>query len=133
MLPCHCKPKIYLRFFDTQFWTRGFPRKYIFRFLKSAPSPRYTIFDLRLPPCNQISEGRPPLGNTSSEAGALPLEVRIGNDWDRIFSKSKFVHSFLETNFPRFMLPCELKIYFRFFLNLHLPFDTQFWTRGSPL
>ena len=35
--------------FDTQFWTGGFP------------------------PCNAISEGRPPLSNTSSEAGALPL------------------------------------------------------------
>ena len=90
-------------------------RKYIYGFSKSAPTPRYTILDSRLPPCNAISEGRPLLSNTSSEAGALPLEVRIENDWDQIFSKSKFVHSFLETNF-------------RFFLNLHLPFDTQFMT-----
>ena len=48
-------------------------RKYFFGFSKSAPTPRYTILDLRLPPCNAISEGRPPLSNTSSEAGALPL------------------------------------------------------------
>ena len=74
-------------------------RKYIYGFSKSAPTPRYTILDSRLTPCNAISEGRPPLRNTSSEAGALPLEVRIENDWDQIFFKSKFVHSFLETTF----------------------------------
>ena len=33
-----------------------------------------------------ISEGRLPLCNTSSEAGALPSEVRIENDSDRKFS-----------------------------------------------
>ena len=64
-------------------------RKYIYGFSKSAPTPRYTILDSRLPPCNAISKGRPPLSNTSSEAGALPLEVRIDNDSDRTFSKSK--------------------------------------------
>ena len=74
-------------------------RKYIFGFSKSVPTPRYTILNSRLPPCNAISEGRPPLSNTSSEAGALPLEGRIQNDSDRIFSKSKFVHCFLETTF----------------------------------
>ena len=74
-------------------------RKYIYGFSKSAPTPRYTILDSRLTPCNAISKGRPPLSNTSSEAGALPLEVRIENDWDQIFFKSKFVHSFLETTF----------------------------------
>ena len=31
-----------------------------------------SIMDSKLPPCNAISEGRPPLSNTSSEAGALP-------------------------------------------------------------
>ena len=74
-------------------------RKFIYGFSKSAPTPRYTILDTRLPPCNAISEGRPLLSNTSSEAGALPLEVHIENDWDQIFFKSKFVHSFLETTF----------------------------------
>ena len=74
-------------------------RKYIYGFSKSAPTPRYTILDSRLPPCNAISEGRPPLSNTSSEAGALPLEGRIENDSVRIFFKSKFVHCFLETTF----------------------------------
>ena len=74
-------------------------RKFIYGFSKSAPTPRYAILDTRLPSCNAISEGRPPLSNTSSEAGALPLEVRIENDWDQIFFKSKFVHCFLETTF----------------------------------
>ena len=74
-------------------------RKYIYGFSKYAPTPRYTILDSRLHPCNAISEGRPPLSNTSSEAGALPLEIRIENDSDRIFSMSKFVQTFLETNF----------------------------------
>ena len=40
-----------------------------------------------------------PISNTSSEAEALPLEGCIENDSDRIFSKSKFVHCFLETTF----------------------------------
>ena len=81
MLLCHCKPKIYLRFFEV------------------CTTPGYTILDSRLPSCYAISEGRPLLSNTSSETGALPLEVRIKNDLVLIFSKSKFVHSFLETTF----------------------------------
>ena len=40
-------------------------------FSKSGSSLRYAILDSRVPPCNAISEGRPPLCNTSSEAGAL--------------------------------------------------------------
>ena len=88
MLPCHCKPKIYLRFFEVIV-----KQKYIYGFSKSAPTPRYTILDSRLTPCNAISEGRPPLSNTSSEAGAVPLEGRIENDSDQIFSKSTtFLH-----------------------------------------
>ena len=67
-------------------------RKYIYGFSKSAPTPRYTILDTRLPPCNAISEGRPLLSNTSSEAGALPLEVRIENDWDQIWSPEVGYH-----------------------------------------
>ena len=95
-------------------------RKYIFGFSKSAPTPRYTTLDSRLPPSNAISEGRLPLSNTGSEVRALPLEVRIENDSDRKFSKSTFFHSFLETTFLHvsyLMLPChcEPKIYFRFF------------------
>ena len=68
-LACHCKPKIYLRFFEV------------------CTYPSIHNFELEAPSCNAISEGRPPLSNTSSEAGALPLEVRIENYSDRTFSK----------------------------------------------
>ena len=50
-------------FYDTLFIIN---RKYFFGFSKSAATPRYTILDSRLTLCN-----------TSSEAGALQLEVRI--------------------------------------------------------
>ena len=46
----------------------------VFRSPHSAPTHRYTILDSRLLPCNAISEGRLPLCNTSSEAGALPSD-----------------------------------------------------------
>ena len=73
--------------------------KIYFGFSKSATTPRYTILDTRLPLCYAISEGRPPLSNTSSEMGVLLLEVRIENDLDRKLSRSTFFHSFLETTF----------------------------------
>ena len=60
-------------------------------------------------PAVAISEGRLPLCNTSSEAGALPSEVLIENDSDRKFSKSIFFQSFSGNHFsPRFMVPCSL-------------------------
>ena len=102
-------------------------RKYFFGFLKSAPTPRYTILDSRLPPCNAISEGRLSLCNTSSEAGALPSEVRIENDSDRKFSKSIFFQSISGNHFsPRFMVPCSLlaENIFSVFRSPHLPLDT---------
>ena len=40
--------------------------------LHSSANDGDKFFDLRLPPCNAISLGRPPLSNTRSEAGALP-------------------------------------------------------------
>ena len=46
----------------------------VFRSPHSAPTHRYTILESRLLPCNAISEGRLPLCNTSSEAGALPSD-----------------------------------------------------------
>ena len=80
-----------------------------------APTPRNKILNSRLPPCNAIAEGRPPLSNTSSEAGALPLEVRIENDSDQKFSKSQFFHSFLETTFLHVScFPVIVKIRFVF-------------------
>ena len=70
-----------------------------------------------LPP-RYTSEGRLPLCNTSSEAGALPSEVRIVNGSDRTFSKSNIFQSFSGNHFcPRFMVPCSLSAenIFRFF------------------
>ena len=99
----------------------------IFWFFESAPTPRYTILDSRLPLCNAISEGRLPLCNTSLEAGALPLEVRIDNDSDRKFSKSIFFQSFYGNHFsPRFMVPCSIlaENFFSVFRSPRLPLDT---------
>ena len=85
---------------------RQFTENIFFGFSKSAPTPRYTIFDSRLPPCNAISEGKLPLSNTSSEAEALPLEVSIEYDSDRQFSKSNFFHSFSVKKI-KFLLACR--------------------------
>ena len=78
-------------------------------------------------PAVAISEGRLPLCNTSSEAGALPSEVRIENDSDRKFSKSIFFQSFSGNHFsPRIMVPCSLlaENIFSVFRSPHLPLDT---------
>ena len=69
-------------------------KKTNFRFFEVCTYPSIHNFELEAPPCNAISESRPLLRNTSSEAGALPLEVLIENDSDH-FS-------------PHFMLPCSL-------------------------
>ena len=62
-------------------------------------------FGLEASPCNAIPEDRPSLSNTSTEVGDLPLQVRIKNDSEWKFSKSKLVHSFSGNHFsPRFML-----------------------------
>ena len=53
---------LFSTFHDTLFVIK---RKYFFGFPKSAPTPRYTILDSRLPLCN-----------TSSEAGALLPAIR---------------------------------------------------------
>ena len=70
------------------------------------------------PPCNAISEGRLPLCSTSSDAGALPSEVRIENDSDRIFFFQKFSGNHF---YPRFMVRCSLlaENIFSVFRSLH--------------
>ena len=68
-----------------------------------------------------MSERRPPLCNSSSEAGALPSEVRIENDSDRKFLSPKFKKYFLETTFLYVLCYSdhyEPKIFFRFFLEI---------------
>ena len=94
--PDHYEPKIFFRFFSKYFFRiENFPShnilkvfletplvhvscspdhyepKMFFWFSKFATTLRYTILDSRFPPENAISEGRPPLCNTSSEVGAL--------------------------------------------------------------
>ena len=81
----------------------------IFRFFEVRTYPSIHHFGLDVPPCNAISEGRLPLCSTSSDAGALPSEVRIENDSDRKFSKSIFFQKFSGNHFyPRFMVRCSL-------------------------
>ena len=82
-----------------------------------------------------ISEGRPPLRNTSSEAGAPPSEVRIENDSDRKSSKSKFFKVFLETTFVH--VSCypdhyEPKIFFSVFKGHTYASIHDFGLEGSP-
>ena len=67
----------------------------------------------------------------ASEAGALPLEVRIENYSDQ---KSTFFHSFSETTLLHVScdpVHCEPKIYFRFFEVCTYPLKHN-WTSGSP-
>ena len=47
----------------------------------------------------RYTDSRLPLCSASSEAGALPSDVRIENDSDRKLSKSKILKVFLETTF----------------------------------
>ena len=67
--------KVFLKttFFHDLCHPDHYESKIFFRFSKSGSTLRFTILDSRVPPCNAISasEGRPPLCNTSSEAGAL--------------------------------------------------------------
>ena len=65
--------KVFLKttFFHDSCHPDHYEPEIFFRFSKSGSTLRYTILDSRVPPCNAISEGRLPLCNTSSEAGAL--------------------------------------------------------------
>ena len=72
-----CLQRYVSRMTRTENFLSQFFFKYIFSVFRSphsAPTHRYTILDSRLLPCNAISEGRLPLCNTSSEAGALPSD-----------------------------------------------------------
>ena len=73
-------------------------RKY-FSVFRGPHLPLDTPFWIDVPPCNAISEGRLPLCSTSSDAGALPSEVRIENDSADNFLSQFFFKNFLETTF----------------------------------
>ena len=52
------------------------------------------------------------------------------------FLNQIFFIVFLETTFLPvlcYLVHCEPKVFFSVFRSLHLPLDTQFWTRGFPL
>ena len=85
-------------------------RKFIFDISKSLLTPRYTILDSMFPPCNAISQGRPLLSNTSSEAGALPASRMTRNEY---FLSQHFFIVFWKPLFSTFH--CEPRTFFRFF------------------
>ena len=91
--------------------------KIFFRFLKSGSTLRYTISDSRVPSCNAISEGRPPLQHELGSGSS-----RYRRDVSRMtrtnnFLRQNFFKDFLKTTF--FHDLChpdhyEPKIFFRF-------------------
>ena len=109
--------------------------KNIYGFSKSAPTPRYTILDLRLPRCNVISEGRLPLSNTGSEPELCPKRyVSRMTRSEYFLSQNSFI--FFGNNFsPRFMLRCHCqpKIYLPFFEVCTYPSIHNFGLEASSL
>ena len=98
---------------DTQFWSRGFPL--VMRSWKAD-----------LPLATRARKRELCLYRYVSRM------TRTGNFITQFF----FVVFFSGNHFsPRFMLPCSLwaKNVFLVFRSLHVPLDTQFWTRGFPL
>ena len=68
---------------------------------RSAHLPLASIhnFGLEVPPGNAISEGRPPFATRARKRELSIQEVRIENDSDQKFSKTKFFKVFLKTTF----------------------------------
>ena len=79
--PVHYKPKIF------------------FRFSKSAATPPYTILDSRFPPVMRSRKAGLPFATRARKRELSIQEIRIENDSDRKFSKSKFFQVFLKTTF----------------------------------
>ena len=89
------KSTIFKVFLETTFvHVSCYPDHYEPKTFFSVFEVRYTILDSRVPSCNAISEGRLSLCSSSSEARALPSEVRIEDDSDRKFFKPKFFKKF---------------------------------------
>ena len=107
----------------------------IFLFFQS-PHPSIPNFGLEVSPGNAISEGRPISFATRARKRELSIrEVRIENESDRKYSKSKNFRSFSENHFyPRFMLPCSLlaeNIFLDFKVRTH-PSIHNFGLLASP-
>ena len=80
-----------------------------FCFSKSAPTPRYTTLDSRLPLIMRSWKAGLPFATRARKRELSIREVRIENDSDRKYYKSTFFRTFSENHFsPRFMLPCSL-------------------------
>ena len=74
-------------------------RKYFFRFSKFATTLRYTILDSRFPLKMRSQKAGLPFATRARKWELSIQEVRIENDLDRKFSKSKFFKVFLKTTF----------------------------------
>ena len=74
-------------------------RKYFFRFSKFATTLRYTILDSRFPLKMRSQKAGLPFATRARKWELSIQEVRIENDLDRKFSKSKFFNVFLKTTF----------------------------------
>ena len=102
--------------------------------LKSAPTPRYTILDSMLLLVMRSRKAGLPFATRARKRELSIREVRIENESNRKFSKSKFFRSFSENHFyPRFMLPCSLlaEIFFEFKVRSH-PSIHNFGLLASP-
>ena len=74
-------------------------RKYFFRFSKFATTLRYTILDSRFPLKMRSQKAGLPFATRARKWELSIQDVRIENDLDRKFSKSKFFKVFLKTTF----------------------------------
>ena len=74
-------------------------RKYFFRFSKFTTTLRYTILDSRFPLKMRSQKAGLPFATRARKRELSIQEVRIENDPDRKFSKSKFFKVFLKTTF----------------------------------
>ena len=107
----------------------------MFGFSKSAPTPRYPILDSRLPLVMRSRKAGLSFATRARKRELSIREVRIENESDRKYSKSKNFRSFSENHFyPRFMLPCSLlaeNIFWFFKVRTH-PSIHNFGLEASP-
>ena len=108
-----------------------------FGFSKSAPTPRYQIWDSRLPLVMRSRKAGLSFATRARKRELSIREVRIENESDRKYSKSKNFRSFSENHFyPRFMLPCSIFImnrkYFWLFKVCTHPSIHNFGLEASP-
>ena len=97
------------------------------------PWPRYTILDSRFPPVMRSRKAGLPFATRARKRELSIQEVRIENDSDQKFSKTKCFQSFSENHFfstIHVTLIIMSRKYFFDFRSPDLPFDIRFWTRG---